>query len=236
MGEKSNKKYLIFPIIMLVFTIFATLIGHHINGINEYLEKYDVTGMTGIFMYAMFVIELVILSFCIYKGKKGLEEGYDYLFNKFACIIFVILTIIPIISFFIVRSGEENLAKEMESKFDNAFDQIVSVHGKNSKSSQADKVNSVLNYFETGLEDKYYIRKTEINDELKENKSKLEFFVKYFVFNRANYDYLGKTGYAVTMEERYYSIYSRMSIVNIVCLAFYVISLKDKRTNKMRNN
>lgn len=116
MKEKSNKKYLIFPIIMLVLAIVTTFLGHHFGSIYETLEKYDITGMATICMYAMLFFEITVLAFCIYKGKKGLEEGFDYLFSKFISFIFILLIIIPIISFFIVRNEEEKLANELENK------------------------------------------------------------------------------------------------------------------------
>lgn len=225
MKEKSNKKYLIFPIAMLVITIITTFLGHHLESIYITLDKYDITGMTSIFMYVMLTLEIIILSFCIYKGKKGVQCGFDYSFSKFACVIFIILIIIPIVTFFIIRSEEEKVSVELDNQINETIEQVLKAKNKN---------NKIQEYFEIEEKDKFYDRKNEIKIEVEKYNSKIEPFLKLFVFNRYNYNIFYKN--YLTMEERYYAIFSRASIINIMCLAFYLASSRDKKLNEMRNS
>lgn len=230
MKEKSNKKYLIFPIIMLVLAIVTTFLGHHFGSIYETLEKYDITGMATICMYAMLFFEITVLAFCIYKGKKGLEEGFDYLFSKFISFIFILLIIIPIISFFNVRNEEEKLANELENKNKETIENVFLE--KNSKNKN--KLKGIQDYIDLQENDQFYDRKQEIASEIQGN-SKGQYFLRYFIFNRYNYNFSYKNN--LTMKERYYAIFSRASLINIICFVFYVTSwITDQRLNKMRTN
>ena len=221
---KSNKKYVIFPSIILILTIVITFIGHSLGSVYEVLNKYDITGMTKIVMYGLLIFETSILIICIYKGKKGLKEGYDYIFSKFVCIIFVILTIIPIISFFVIRSEEEKLAVDVEEQSIESLEQLLL--GNNKKNQLNSEIDE---YFNMRENDKFYNRKQDILNETK-NKNK-NIFLEYFIFNRYNYHIFYKN--YLTMEERYYAIFSSMSIISIICLAFYLTSwLVDESLNK----
>lgn len=230
MKEKFNKKYFIFPIIMIILTIYTTFIGHHFGSIYEVLERYDITGITTVFMYIVFSFEIIILTFCVYKGKKGLEEGFDYFFGKFACIIFVILTIIPIISFLVIRNEEEKLAIELDNKERITFKQFLTKNYKNNKNN---KNNKIQEYMDIQENDKFYDRKQEIVTQTKNSDTQMPFFLKFYVLNRYNYNIFYKN--YLTMEERYYATFSRVSIINIICFAFYLISSKDKKQNEIRN-
>lgn len=231
MSGKSNKKYILFPIIMIIIAIITTFDGHRYGGIFETLDKYDMTGMAKIIMYIMLFAEIAVLAFCVYKGKKGLKEGYDYLFSKFACIIFIILIIIPIISFLAVRSEEEKIAKEFENKYDEIF--YTDLKNNNSKKM----LNDLKEYSEIMENDIFFERKKEIISEMKE-KSIAESFIHHFVLNRYNYNILTyKSNKYLKPEDRYYAIFSRPCCLNIICFAFYLISwTTDKRLNKMRKN
>lgn len=243
MGKKSNGKYIIIPSIMLVLTIVLTFLGDNVGSIiYEVLDEYDITGMTTIFMYLMLVFEVVILVFCIYKGKKGLKDGYDYMFSKFACIIFAVLVIIPIMSFLIVRGEEENQAVELDNKICGLNTEFIDSlqssikNNKNNKNSKNKKdLNTQLNeYLDMQKNDKYYDRKREILSE----KQNSNIFFEEFVLNPYNYNiFYKKHSTRTPTEDRYYAIYSRISIINAICLGFYIISSAvDEKTNKKRSS
>lgn len=228
MEEKSNKKYIAFPLIVIILLLIATFLGYHHEGIYEILKEYDMTGTTSIFMHVMLILEIIVLIFCIYKGKKGIEEGFDYLFSKFACVIFIVLILIPIISFSIVRNEEEKMATELDNKYNETFgNNYVDLTKKGT-------MKKVQEYSEIQENDEFYKRKKEISSEMK-NQSKMGIFFRYFVINGYNYN-LSYKPYLST-EERYYAIYSRISVINIICLIFYLSSLLiDQNTNRTRKN
>ena len=82
--------------------------------------------------------------------------------------------------------------------------------------------------------DKYYDRKREILSE----KQNSNIFFEEFVLNPYNYNiFYKKHSTRTPTEDRYYAIYSRISIINAICLGFYIISSAvDEKTNKKRSS
>ena len=235
MQQPKNNKYIVFPGIMILLTVVFTFSGYSYGGIFQTLNKYDVTGLTKVFMYMMLILELAMLGFCIYKGVKAKEEGFEYLFSKFACIIFGVFIIVPMISYFVVIGAEENAANELIQREEYIMNKLEeeskSSSKKKNKKTEIDK--QLIDYLDSELNEEFYERKKDIVSENK-NVSKGERFLKQFVINGYNFDVFNS--YHISETNRYYAIFSRFSVINILCLIFYFVSWSiDRRMNRMRN-
>ena len=179
MQQNKNKKYIGFPIMMILITFAFTFVGYAYGNISDTLKNYDVTGLTTAFMYMMLILEIAMLGFCIYKGVKGQEEGFDYLFSKFACIIFAVFIIVPIISYFVVIGAEESTANELKQKEDDLFNNVIVIDGSsNKKNKKKTKTNEKISeYMDIQQNDEFYKRKLQIVAENR-GKSRIERLVK----------------------------------------------------------
>ena len=235
MKEKSNNKYIIFPAFMLMITIGSYFYSYfHAVGTNQdILEKYDITGMTGICMTAMLIFEVVALIIAIIKGVKAKKDGVDYLFNKIFSMVFVVLAIIPILMFIVVRSNEEKLAQEVDGTLEQLKSLTVELPAKNTKKkSTSKKIENQLNQIlEQRQNDKFYERKLEIAQEIEDNNSKFTRYLGLYFYNPI-YNESSEIVVTPREEEQYYGIYSVYTVINAICIGFYFfMSLKDKDTN-----
>lgn len=230
MNNLKNKKYIIIPIIIIAVLILVTIKGPYLRPFtqtnSEILEKMDFTGNTQIFLYSFVIINIIICLICLYKGKQGIAQGYDYKFNKIFAITFLILAIIPIISFISIRSMEEELVEQLMKQNEAIFD-INNIDFTNKKmTTKLKKAQEQLNLTST---DKYYDRKMEIYNETQNTTKKFERYLSLFIY-RPLYNINHHGSY---YEERYYyAIFSVFTVINLVSFTFYFISIKDEFKEK----
>ena len=238
MPTTQNRKYIIFPVVMICITLYATLVRHTVDSIFTVLDKCDFTGITTIFMFVLLFFEILVLALCVYRGVKGREDGYDYSYNSFFSILFLVLIILPILGYFIVGNIEKEEAEKTKQKQEEVLNLESNHNNKKTKTNLADRLQEYLDM----ESDKYYERKMQIITNAKD-KSVFERFFYDYVLNFNTYTILPIIDRSKTMDKnkRYYAIYSRFSTINVLCFAFYFIGGgSDKRLNKKsiisRNN
>lgn len=224
----KNNKYIIFPIIMLCFTILASIYTYKYQYFKQYdtIINYDITGNTKIFFVIFLIIELCMLGLCIYIGKKAKNEGYKYSLNKLFAAIFLVLTIVPIISFISIRNEEEKQAKILDEKIEILYEDTININDKKTKA----KLNEIQ---ELQKNDKFYSRKREIYNEMNNENSKFKRYLTLFIYmNYHNEESINESGWynkLPSQEEIYYATFTVFTIINLICFGFYLINIKDEK-------
>lgn len=234
MEKILSKKYIGFPIIMLLITIKSAIYvydGQSFTKTNiQIIEKLDFTGMTKIFLIAMVIFEVLMLGICLFKGIQGNKVGYDYSFNKIILIVFIIYTILPIVFFTIIRNEEEKQALKTNQEYEEYLSEINNNLFKSiSKNKKIDDSTSKIQELKN---DKYYNRKKAIISEIENEKSTFVRYIKLFYY-RFEYNENDDTFYMTPYDtETYYGIFSIFSVINLVCLIFYFWSTSDESLNE----
>ncbi len=225
MEEKSNNSYIVVPIVGMVLTVmtYFNLYGRYSK--SNLLEKYDITGMTNGYMISILVLNLAVLAFCLYKGKEAREKNYDYYFNKIFVAIFIVLSLYSLIAFIVIRGEEESIAAELMSNF-NYYNLDLTTQSSGEKkrnSSTTDKYNiKIMDELTALQEDKYYSRKLEINQQVKDSTKFVRYadlFLNWFIFD--------DMFYYLTEEESYYSVFVAYCSLDLIMCAFYIYHLND---------
>ena len=221
MNKRSNKKYIVFPIIMIIVALMISMNSYCYRGFEmsniEVIKIMDITGYTLIFLISFLIINILVLIFCLYKGKQASTGGYDYKFNKVFALMFFILAIVPIITFINIRNQEEKQAEQLNQEIEEV---VGSLDFKDKKVKS--KLKQIIEKQELLEEDKFYKRKTEIYNEMKKIESKFERYISLYYYRFEN-------NFAIMSNERerYYAIFSVFSLFDAICGAFYFISIKD---------
>ena len=229
----KKSKYIIFPIAMIFVTISNFLYPYvnsylHYNSL-EIMDIMDLTGYTKIFSAIFLIMNIFVLLICLYYGKK---EGCNYSLNKIFAIIFIIFSIVNIISFIVIRNKEEKCANELGSIVSKLFlEDNVYYLDSGSKNTKKTKGKSDLDIIQEAMEkDKYYARKIQIYYEMKKTPSKIErYFWLLIYWNYYNDSDAINYGIKPSKEESYYAIYSIAIITNLLCSAFYIKNAKDRK-------
>ena len=235
--EKTSNKYIIFPIVMIIVSILNFLFPYvysyaHKNSL-EIVEIMDITGYTKIFSICFLIINIFVLLICLNEGRKGKENGYNYEFNKIFAITFIALSIINILAFVLIRNKEEAYAKELNNEVnifteDNIY--YLESGNKNTKNKkQKNKLEQIMKIMET---DRFYARKLQIYNEMKETPSKFKRYVNLLIYwNYYNEDNTSYLYYTIKPSdaECYYAIYSIAIITDLICSAFYIKNINDKK-------
>lgn len=235
--QKTSNKYIIFPIVMIIVTILNFLFPYVYSYINknslEIMEIMDITGYTKIFSICFLIVNIFVLLICLNEGRKGKESGYNYSFNKIFAITFITLSIINILAFVLIRNKEEEYAKELNSEV-NIFteDNIYYLESRNKNGKNKKQKNKLEEIMEIMENDKFYARKLQIYNETKETPSKFKRYVSLLIYwnfyNENNSYYLYYT-IKPSDEECYYAIYSIAIISDLICSAFYIKNINDKK-------
>ena len=236
----KKSKYIIFPIAMIFLTIFNFLypyVNSHMRYNSlEIMDIMDLTGYTKIFSITFLIMNIFVLLICLYYGKK---ENYNCSLNKIFAIIFIIFSIVNIISFIVVRNKEEKYANELGSIVSKLFSEDnVYYLDSGSKNKKKIKGKSDLEIIQEAMEqDKYYGRKVQIYYEMKKTPSKFErYFWLLTYWNYYNDSQAMNYGIKPSNEESYYAIYSIAIITNLLCSAFYIKNTKNKeKASKIAN-
>jgi len=233
MEEKRNNSYIVVPIVGIILAVFIYFNLYGRYGKLNLLEKYDITGMTNGYMISIFVLNLIVLAFCLYKGKEAREKNYDYYFNKIFVAIFIVLALYSLIAFIVIRGEEESIAAESTSNF-NYYNLDLTTQSSDEKkrnSSTTDKYKIKMMDELTKLqEDKYYVRKLEINQQVKDS-TKFERYANLFW----NWSIFDDVFYHLTQEENYYSVFAAYCSLDLVMCAFYICHLNDGNKFKVMN-
>ena len=165
-----NKKYIIFPTIMIVLSILGVIFPYrwsyyHKDSI-EIMQTMDITGYTKVFCLLFLVVNIFVLLLCLKEGYKGIKEGYNYEYNKVFSIIFITLTIINIFAFVIVRNKEEKIANNEFSSTDILSENYV-YKLQTGKGNRNRNQKTEIEILQEKMEnDPYYYRKSQIYDEI----------------------------------------------------------------------
>lgn len=233
--EKKSNKYVIFPIIIIIVSILNFLFPYVYSYTNknslEIMEMMDITGYTKIFSICFLIINIFVLLICFNEGKKGKENGYNYAFNKIFAITFIILSIINILAFVLIRNKEEESAKELNSEVNIFTEDNIYYLESNNKNTKNKKQKSKLEQIMENMEkDKFFARKLQIYNEMKETPSKFKRYASlliYWNYYNENNTYLYYT-IKPSDAECYYAIYSIAIIIDLICSAFYIKNINDK--------
>lgn len=234
--ENASNKYIIFPIVMLIITILNFLFPYAYSYIHEnsleIMEIMDITGYTKIFSICFLIINVFVLLICFNEGRKGKENGYNYAFNKIFAIIFIVLSIINILAFVLIRNKEEEYAKKLNSEINiDTEDNVYYLDSNNKKNKkQKNKLEQIMDIIQN---DKFYARKLQIYNEMKRTPSKFERYANLLIYwNYYNEDHTSSyLYYTITPSdsESYYAIYSIANITDLICSAFYIKNINDKK-------
>lgn len=233
--ERTKNKYIVFPIVMIVVTILNFLYPYTHSYIQynslEIMEIMDITGYTKIFSIIFLNMNVFVLLFCFYEGRKREKKGYNYSLNKMFTIIFIIFSTINIFAFIVIRNKEEKYTNELGNTVDKLFleDNVYYLDSGN-KNSKKTKGKSDFEIIQEAMEnDKYYGRKIQIYYEMKKTPSKFErYFWLLIYWNYYNNDNAIVYGIRPSNEESYYAIYSIAITTNLICSAFYIKNINDK--------
>ncbi|MCI8384049.1 MAG: hypothetical protein HFJ33_04195 [Clostridia bacterium] len=225
--EKLEKKYVVFPICMIIASISVSVYTY-VNGTyytSEAIEKFDFTGMTTIFLMMMLVFHIIIGIFCLYKGLKIPDNGYDYRINKMIAIIFLVLAIVSILSFVMIRNEEEAQALALQNEVDELYSDVI-VLNKKKNTNQFKKI-------EKRVTDQYDTRKLQISEQVKSNQydSKFARYLNLFMYF-SMYNDNKPIILNASAERCYYGIFSKFTRIDVIFAIIYFVNCKDRKIEK----
>lgn len=204
--EENNLKYkilsgsLILVCLDLIYNIFILF--------PDYRYKVlDITGMARPIQSTLIIILFfIVLSIGIYSLKIK-EYGVNYKINKIISVVCLIFSMVAIVSLIYVRSSEEKLALQLESKT-----------GFNFENPTSNNYEALMNLIDENINDKDYNKKAEIITQIKDY-SVIERYMSMIIYN-PNYKY---RIYARD-EIEYYLQFVIMAIVGIVEAGFFFLN------------
>ena len=234
-----NKKYIIFPIIMIILSILTIIFPyeysyHFRNSSIDILQIMDITGYTKLFCFLFLFVNTSILLICFYQGIKGLKKGYNYIFNKIFAITFIVFAIVNLFAFIIIRNKEENISIKEFSTL-NILDENYVYELQTGKKTKKKNSKTDLEIIQDKMNnDPYFFRKLQINNEIEIIPSKFQRYVYLLIY----WNYYNENRYSYpnynhpSASESYYAIYSVSIILNLICSGFYIKNLSVENNNK----
>ncbi len=204
--EENNLKYkilsgsLILVCLDLIYNIFRLF------PIYTY-KVLDITGIARPIQSTLIIILfLIVLSIGMYSLKIK-EDGVNYKINKIISVVCFIFAIVAIFAFIYVRSSEEKLALQLESKT-----------GFNFENPTSNDYEALMNLIDENINDKDYNKKVEIITQIKDY-SVIERYTSIIIYN-PNYEYrIEARG-----EIKYYLQFIIMAIVSMVESVFFFLN------------
>ena len=172
------------------------------------LTEYDFTGMTKIFLNIITILNLIILIFYLYLLIR--EQNLNF-FCKIFTIFSAILIFFSLISFTIIRNEEEKIAKELANK-------VYSIEEKLKKVQTIEKRNYILNDWYELQQDKFYIVKLRIVNEIESESTIWRYLYLYFF------------SFELEPETVYYNMFSRFALLDVLMFIYF---FKNMRSNDL---
>lgn len=233
--EKNNIKYLIFGVTLIVVSLVLNYSTLYLNNIYIY-KHFDYTGIAKIVQRVMTLLLLVISIVCLVKSIQTREKGVDFLFNKCMTGVFIIYTILSLVTYIYLRTSEENVAMKMKGDIESYSqttkqNQLKKNNVKNNNSFENDFYKAIsegLAETEYMKNDENYERKKEVIEQV-ESSSSIERYISMLLYN-PSYEYYTST---VSNEIKYYETFLRCFIVGIVGTIFYLFNIRIRNDSSL---
>lgn len=215
--EINNRKYKIFMLIILLFSLDLIYMIFSVLPINTY-SKFDITGICQLLHQILLIIFLIlIISTTIYAFKIS-SNGVNYKFNKIISFIFLGFSIFSLICFIGIRTSEKNYAMKTLEKT-----QI---------STQELNLKQLQKYIDTSNNDIFYDRKIEISKQDSSN------YFSDFILNYSIFYIIPGQKYRASDDVNYYGPFIQMSLFSLITSVFYLINSTDSymTTKKVYDN
>lgn len=176
-------------------------------------EKLDLTGMNKNILYSLVIVLLILFFFSIFHYINIQNNGNNNVLDICLASLFILYSIIVIISFIYLRHSEEKISLQMKYEIENS--QKVKSNQKNTLNSLLKRATIELEYEEN---DEYYNRKKAIIKQV-ENSSSIQRYLSLLIINPA-YEYYDDST-TVYNEVEYYVGYLELFIIGIALAIFY---------------
>ncbi len=230
MRGKFMNIYVIVSILMVIALLFhfnAPFLSSY-KDVNKILEEMDFTGLTGTFRTTFLIMNIVILLVCALIGTIIIDErGINVNYNKILVILFIVLSVVPFISYIMIREEEKNQVQELYEETEIILGGTIDLNNK--------KHVKLLEKHSSALKtDPFFARKMQIIGQLKNGKSStiiqaIGEFLFYPIMKEWDDGYKSAS---IKDIESYYAIFPGYTYINIIGVIFYFITSRSKTNDK----
>lgn len=238
MINKIKNMYVIFSFIVIIILLFHfySPFSNAYKDMDTILGELDFTGLTGTFRITFLIINIVILLASAFIGTILVGREISFNYDKLLAIFFIILSIVPFISYVVIRGEEKAQAQEFYEAYEEEKELLFGGKFNPLNKKHVEILNKHSNKWK---EDKFFERKIQIGGQSKngEGTTIIEGLLE-FLFYPFTKHYLDDTysGTIKTDVENYYAIFPGYTYIDIFCAIFFLITSKVRDNNKKEDN